>query len=247
MKRLLPLLALLLTLCACAGEDAAETARPAPADYVGADQAAQEVLDSQEDAAGLTAMEGEARTDYLTDICGVEEGLWTEAAVYAASGVDAREVIVLRLAQADYAGTVAEALEAHRPGPARGLLRLRPRADRPAGGGPGGDGGGLCRPAGLRRPGGGGGRPVGGPERGGRHGAGAAPTPDAAPEVLNPELDISDFEPFDPPNEFDMTLYDTSAILAALGERGGGGPEREGRRHPGPLPGRSLPAASPTV
>ncbi len=87
--------------------------RPAPADYVGADQAAQEVLDSQEDAAGLTAMEGEARTDYLTDICGVEEGLWTEAAVYAASGVDAREVIVLRLAQADYAGTVAEALEAH--------------------------------------------------------------------------------------------------------------------------------------
>ena len=42
-----------------------------------------------------------------------------------------------------------------------------------------------------------------------------APTPDAAPEVLNPELDISDFEPFDPPNEFDMTLYDTSAILAA--------------------------------
>ena len=114
MKRLLPLLALLLTLCACAGEDAAETAAPAPADYVGADQAAQAVLDSQEDAAGLTAMEGEARTDYLTDICGVEEGLWTEAAVYAASGVDAREVIVLRLAQADYAGTVAEALEAHR-------------------------------------------------------------------------------------------------------------------------------------
>ena len=113
MKRLLPLLALLLTLCACAGEDAAETAAPAPADYVGADQAAPAVLDSQEDAAGLTAMEGEARTDYLTDIC-VEEGLWTEAAVYAASGVDAREVIVLRLAQADYAGTVAEALEAHR-------------------------------------------------------------------------------------------------------------------------------------
>src|SRR5699024_4185325 len=42
MKRLLPLLALLLSLCACAGEDAAETAA-APADYVGADQAAQAV------------------------------------------------------------------------------------------------------------------------------------------------------------------------------------------------------------
>ena len=215
MKCLLPLLALLLALCACAGEDAAETAAPAPADYVGADQAAQAVLDSQEDAAGLTAMEGEARTDYLTDICGVEEGLWTEAAVYAASGVDAREVIVLRLAQADYAGTVAEALEAHRQArlgdffgyapeqaalleearvvTAEGYAALLACADP--------EGAEAALSAALN------GETV--------TALAPAPTPDAAPEVLNPELDISDFEPFDPPNEFDMTLYDTSAILAA--------------------------------
>ena len=214
MKCLLPLLALLLTLCACAGEDAAETAA-APADYVGADQAARAVLDSQEDAAGLTAMEGEARTAYLTGICGVEEGLWTEAAVYAASGVDAREVIVLRLAQADYAGTVAEALEAHRQArlgdffgyapdqaalleearvvTAEGYAALLACADP--------EGAEAALSAALD------GEAV--------TALAPAPTPDAAPEVLNPDLDVSGFEPFDPPNEFDMTPYDTSAILAA--------------------------------
>lgn len=38
------------------------------------------------------------------------------------------------------------------------------------------------------------------------------PTPEAEPTST---LDISKCTPFDPPNDFDMTLYDTSAILAA--------------------------------
>ena len=37
----------------------------------------------------------------------------------------------------------------------------------------------------------------------------------AAAEVLNPGLDTGDFIPFDPPGEYDMSLYDTSPILAA--------------------------------
>lgn len=42
----------------------------------------------------------------------------------------------------------------------------------------------------------------------------AAPTATPVP-VLNPDLDISGFVPFDPPNEHDMSLYDTAAIQAA--------------------------------
>ena len=112
MKRLIPALLLLLALCACAGPESA--VESAPADYVHVEEIARAVLDSQLDPAGLEPLEGEERDVYLSDICGIDEGQWTEMAVYLASGVDAREVIVLRLAQADYAQAVTQALEAHR-------------------------------------------------------------------------------------------------------------------------------------
>lgn len=47
------------------------------------------------------------------------------------------------------------------------------------------------------------------------------PTPELTPEpspeadVLNPDLDISGFVPFNPPGDVDMTLYDNSALIAA--------------------------------
>ena len=112
MKRLIPALLLLLALCACAGPESA--VESAPADYVHVEEIARAVLDSQPAPAGLEPLEGEERDVYLSDICGIDDGQWTEGAVYLASGVDAREVIVLRLAQADYAQAVTEALEAHR-------------------------------------------------------------------------------------------------------------------------------------
>lgn len=223
-RRLLPL-ALLLLLCACAGPEDGESA-PAPADSMTAEQAARAALDSQENAAGLSPLTGEERTAYLTDGCGVEESLWTEAAVYLASGVDAREILVLRLSQTEDGDEVTEALEAHRQerlgdfygyapdqvalleaavvtaegGYAALLVCEEPEAARTA----------LLSairgelvPAAQT--------PV--------EAASArdvtpsdVPSPDSAPSAA---LDVSGFKPFDPPNEHDMTLYDTSGIRAA--------------------------------
>ena len=80
MKRLLPaLLLLLLALCACTGTgEETPASGPAPEDIAGA------VLDSQADPGGLTALEGEELRAYLSDGCGVDEDLWTGAAVYLA-------------------------------------------------------------------------------------------------------------------------------------------------------------------
>lgn len=198
MKRILPL-ALLLCLTACAAP-AEQGVTAAPAGYVSADQAARAVLDSQSDLAGLTPLAGEERTDYLTGVCGVEAGMWTEAAVYTASGVDARELIVLRLSQAENAPAVTAALESYRQARLADFFGYAPEQ------------------AALLE------------------GAAAASLegyavlvvceePEAALEALEgalggealpePTPDAAAFAPFDPPNEHDMTLYDTSAILAA--------------------------------
>ena len=223
-RRLLPL-ALLLLLCACAGPEDGESA-PAPADSMTAEQAARAVLDSQENAAGLSPLTGEERTAYLTDGCGVEEGLWTEAAVYLASGVDAREILVLRLSQTEDGDEVTEALEAHRQerlgdfygyapdqvalleaavvtaegGYAALLVCEEPEAARTAL---------LSAIRGELVP-------------AAQTPAEAASVQDVIPsDVPSPASapsaapDVSGFKPFDPPNEHDMTLYDTSGIRAA--------------------------------
>ena len=193
-------LALLLCLTACAAP-AEQGATAAPEDYVGTDQAAQAVLDSQSDLAGLTPLTGDDRTDYLTAVCGVEEGMWTEAAVYTASGVDAREIIVLRLSQAENGETVTTALEAHRQARLADFFGYAP--DQAA----------LLEEAVVT-------------SLDGYAALLSCEAPEAALAALEdalggeaalpePTLDISAFAPFDPPNEYDMTLYDTSAIVAA--------------------------------
>ena len=248
MKRLIPALLLLLALCACAGPESA--VESAPADYVHVEEIARAVLDSQLDPAGLEPLEGEERDVYLSDICGIDEGQWTEMAVYLASGVDAREVIVLRLAQADYAQAVTQALEAHRQSrtgdffgyapdqaalleearvvSAAGYAALLACAD-PAGA----EEAFLAAAAGEAAP-----EPADSPAppeteppaESGTPAESASPAPEPTPvpsaepspvseptPAPTPEatLDVSAFVPFDPPNEHDMTLYDTSAILAA--------------------------------
>ena len=193
-------LALLLCLTACAAP-AGQGATAAPEDYVGTDQAAQAVLDSQSDPAGLTPLTGDDRTDYLTAVCGVEEGMWAEAAVYTASGVDAREIIVLRLSQAENGEAVTTALEAHRQARLADFFGYAP--DQAA----------LLEEAVVT-------------SLDGYAALLSCEAPEAALAALEdalggeaalpePTLDISAFAPFDPPNEYDMTLYDTSAIVAA--------------------------------
>ena len=107
-------LSLLLCLCACSAPSESETSAPAPTGYVGVQELAQAILDSQAGGENLSELTGEVRTAYLTDVCGIPEGAWTEAAVYTADGVDARELILLRLSQEGDGETVMEALEEHR-------------------------------------------------------------------------------------------------------------------------------------
>ncbi|WP_297210013.1 DUF4358 domain-containing protein [uncultured Flavonifractor sp.] len=216
-------LALALLLCACEAPDGGNTA--APEEYVTADQAARAVLDSQPDTAGLTPLTGSDRTDYLTAVCGVEEGGWTEAAVYAASGVDAREIIILRLSQTEDEETVAAALEAYRQartgdffgyapdqaalleqavvttldGYAALLVCEQPRDALDA---LAAALGGEVLPDPEPTP-----TPLPEPALESTPVPTAAPTPDF--DALNARY------PFDPPEEHDMALYDTSAILEA--------------------------------
>ena len=198
MKRLLPALLLLLALCACAG-----TGEDAPAPGPAPEDIAQAVLDSQADPGGLTALEGEELRAYLSGGCGVDEDLWTGAAVYLASGVDGREVIVLRLAGAGAASAAVEALEAHRQERAGDFYGYAP--DQAA----------LLENARVVAADGYAALLACTDPDGAEAAFLAAVGEGAAAEVLNPGLDTGDFIPFDPPGEYDMSIYDTSPILAA--------------------------------
>ena len=201
-KALALTLALLLLLTACGGPDSGNTA--APTASVTADQVAQAALDSQSNPAGLTPLTGNDCTDYLAAVCGIPEEMWTQAAVYTASGVDAREIIILRLSEEADRETVTNALELHRQTRLGDFFGYAP--DQAA----------LMQEAVVA-------------VLEGYAALLACQEPEAAlaaleellgggaPPELAPEptMDVEAFAPFDPPNEHDMTLYDTSAILAA--------------------------------
>ena len=112
MKRKTPILLLTLlfslVLAACGGQEAVS---PAPADVTAA-ELARTVAESQEDLAGLPALEGEDLTDHLSAFCGLTD--WEEGAVYAAGGMDAREITVVLLSDEGAAETAADALENYR-------------------------------------------------------------------------------------------------------------------------------------
>lgn len=105
---LLLALLLCLTLAACGGEEPAPTETAS----VTADQLARTVVEGQEDLSGLTALEGRDLTDHLSAFCGLES--WEEGAVYAAGGMDAREVTVVLLESEEAAAAAADALENYR-------------------------------------------------------------------------------------------------------------------------------------
>ena len=112
MSRRTPVLTLALllafVLAACGGQEAAS---PAPADVTAA-ELARAVAASQEDLSGLPALEGEDLTDHLSAFCGLET--WEDGAVYAAGGMDAREITVVRLSDEASAETAADTLENYR-------------------------------------------------------------------------------------------------------------------------------------
>ena len=113
MKRLLCLALSLSLLTACSGEESAVSS--APPDYVPTDTVAQAVANylGWDD---LSPLEGEDRDFYLSELYGLEEGSWTEAAIYAAQGADARELAIIRLSDGGNAEAVTAALEAYRQG-----------------------------------------------------------------------------------------------------------------------------------
>ena len=112
MKRKTPILLLTLlfslVLAACGGQEAAA---PDPADVTAA-ELARTVAESQEDLAGLPALEGEDLTDHLSAFCGLTD--WEDGAVYAAGGMDAREITVVLLSDEGAAETAADTLENYR-------------------------------------------------------------------------------------------------------------------------------------
>lgn len=240
LRMLLPMLMLYLILAACGGGGGAEIT---PAADVTAAQAAQAVWNSQPDREGLEALEGDGLSGHLADFCGMED--WEEGAVYAASGVDAREITVVLLPDEDAAQAAGERLEAYRQTRQGDFFGYAPeeaeRLDKAAVLTAGRfaallvcedmDAARSAFEAALA------GEPVFAPVH--TQTPDPAPSPSEPPEptrtlpepasppspspdpeptpagVLNPDLDVSGFVPYVQPNASVMELYDTSAIQRA--------------------------------
>ena len=240
LRKLLPMLMLCLILAACGGGGGAEIT---PAADVTAAQAAQAVWNSQPDREGLEALEGDGLSGHLADFCGLED--WEEGAVYAASGVDAREITVVLLPDEDAAQAAGERLEVYRQSRQGGFFGYAPeeaeRLDKAAVLTAGRfaallvcedmDAARSAFEAALA------GEPVFAPVH--TQTPDPAPSPSEPPEptrtlpepasppspspdpeptpagVLNPDLDVSGFVPYVQPNASVMELYDTSAIQRA--------------------------------
>lgn len=240
LRMLLPMLMLYLILAACGGGGGAEIT---PAADVTAAQAAQAVWNSQPDREGLEALEGDGLSGHLADFCGLED--WEEGAVYAASGVDAREITVVLLPDEDAAQAAGERLEAYRQSRQGDFFGYAPeeaeRLDKAAVLTAGRfaallvcedmDEARSAFEAALA------GEPVFAPVH--TQTPDPAPSPSEPPEptrtlpepasppspspdpeptpagVLNPDLDVSGFVPYVQPNASVMELYDTSAIQRA--------------------------------
>lgn len=240
LRKLLPMLMLCLILAACGGGGGAEIT---PAADVTAAQAAQAVWNSQPDREGLEALEGDGLSSHLADFCGLED--WEEGAVYAASGVDAREITVVLLPDEDAAQAAGERLEAYRQSRQGDFFGYAPeeaeRLDKAAVLTAGRfaallvcedmDAARSAFEAALA------GEPVFAPVH--TQTPDPAPSPSEPPEptrtlpepasppspspdpeptpagVLNPDLDVSGFVPYVQPNASVMELYDTSAIQRA--------------------------------
>lgn len=208
MKRshILWLPALLLLLSGCKGENG-----PAPA----CAELAWAVAERQ-GYTDLAALPEEDMETYLTGRYGLVEGAWAEAAVYAADGVDAREIAVIRLTTEKDTDAVKLALRDYCVSRHGDFYGYAPEQDELVGRGRWMDW-----------------------EAGGQSYVGLFICQDPSlaettlytylretvpavetklPDPLStsvPPPDAGGYIPFVPPNEYDMTLYDTGSILEA--------------------------------
>ena len=195
------------------------------------------VADSQIDGATLTELTDDIRTGYLNSL-GLSE--WEDAFVLTGRGMDAREITVVRMADAEAAGQAACCLEDHQTarmgdffGYAPDQADLLERASVLTRGSYAAflacadaeaaadafaacfdDGVSEYVPAPELTP-----APTSEPEpvpeptpEPTRE---PEPTADPTPAVLNPDLDISGFPVYRQPGDVDMTLYDHCAITEA--------------------------------
>lgn len=179
---------------------------------------AQAVLDAQPDAGDYILQTGVSAAMYLTNLYGLEDWIYTDAAVYAVGGVDAREIAVLRpLSMTTNAPAVVAGLEEYRRDRGADFYGYLPDQATLVENGVVTCGWGwvallICEDMGSATAafeGAAGQASVYRPAEG--SGTGLTPA------------DTRWFVPFDPPNKFDMSLYDTSAVLAAyaLGDESG--------------------------
>lgn len=224
LKRYISLALSLSLLCSCAASPA-PTLTPEPVlpdDPDGlAYLYAQTILDSQEDGESYVSLPPEDREFYLTQVYGVPEDSWRGAAVYTAGNTDAREIAVLCGLTSEESYAAAAAMEAYRQNRTADFAGYFP--DQAA----------LVEKGVVMR--------------GNLAVLLICTDPDAAQKALEEQLSHLVIEPFtpdevppepydwrsevnekgwrlfDPPNKFDMTPYDTSAILTAweTGEESG--------------------------
>ena len=220
------------------GRAAAETAAPSETAQTGAeltaDAIAQAIVASQPDKEGYTARVDNEAPDggdlvFYLELYGVDRDMVSDAAIYTVGGVDAREIAVLSLDHGSYvydtASTVA-ALEDYRQNRYADFFGYEPEQAELVEKGRAVEGEGwaallLCEDM-----------PSAQAAFGTLAGAGPEqasasppePVSTAAPEpapVPTPDAnaryrkDARGYLPFLPPNEVDMTLYDTTAIRAA--------------------------------
>jgi len=198
-------LAVLLAVLLCAAPAEQLAASGTEAGPPSAEAIARAVLDSQPDGDGLLARTGEELDLYLTGLYGFEDQIWSDAAVYAAEGVDGREVAVFRLSSMNlFSKTVADALEEHRKNRAADFSGYVPDQEALLERAKVVTGWGCVALLACED--------MDAAVAAFEQAAGGAEV--YAPSGLTP-ADTRWFLPFDPPNAFDMSLYDTSAVVAA--------------------------------
>ncbi len=195
-KRLSALaMAALLAVTGCVSAYARQE-QPLPA-YISADSVARYIV---ENGGEHTVYELECVTrtrdeqtvaGYITGIYGLEPDSWTDCAIYRAGGTEAYEIAVLRMADEEQAKKAAEALEGYIDAREGDFAGYEPeQADIVHGSAAAWSERGdaallICR------------------------------DPKTAEEAFQASYEALTRWPFDPPGTDDMTLYDTSAILAA--------------------------------
>lgn len=182
-----------------------EAESPSPAEAASADAVARAIAESQPDPEGYAAQTGEDLDFYLT-LYGVGDYFLKDAAVYTAGGVDAREIVVLCLdSMNNDFSQISAALEEYRQDREADFFGYAPEQAALVERGVVVGGWGcaallLCQDveaaqAAFERA-------AGGAE-------GGEPLPGFSP------AETRWFVAFTPPNQVDMTLYDTAPILAA--------------------------------